>query len=117
MVDDFKNWLGSMLKLAENNSENESKSTSVSQDSKSAKETEDTAKDAEQVQKIGAVGKNLSEGEVTPYLKISVGKQSADAIPFAPGYVELTISPSSIEFRPVRCYHLLKHQNLRQGQN
>ena len=89
----FGNWLGSvvdMMTIGDN--------LDVS-DEESIKKVEQTSENAAEVRTVATVGKNITEGEVTPYVSIAVGKQSSEGglSAFAPGYGQVTLTPGSVE--------------------
>ena len=95
-VNEFGSWLGSIV---------ESMNIGDSFDASSQEsitKMENTLDNAAEVITVGAIGRNLSEGEVQPYVTISIGKQSSEGgaslLGVAPGYAEVTLSPGGIEF-------------------
>jgi RHS repeat-associated protein len=92
-VDSFKSWLGSVVDMMTVNENIDPKSE------ESAKQVEKTAENAGEVMTVAKVGKNITEGEVKPYITISGGKQSTEpgTSQLAPGYGQVTLSPTGVD--------------------
>jgi RHS repeat-associated protein len=89
----FGSWLGSVADMMTIGDDFDSS------DPESIKKVEKTADNANEVTTVAAVGKNITEGEVTPYVSIAAGKQSSEGglSALAPGYGQVTITPGSVE--------------------
>ncbi|HNP78541.1 MAG TPA: RHS repeat-associated core domain-containing protein [Cyclobacteriaceae bacterium] len=94
-VNAFTSWLGSVTDMMTIGEDLDSSDP----DPESIKKVEKTAENAKEVMTVAAVGKNITEGEVTPYVSIAVGKQSSEGplSALAPGYGQVTITPGSVE--------------------
>lgn len=92
-VDQFMSWAGSVVDMM---SVNETLDPSIEE---STKKVEKTAENAKEVMTVAKIGKNLTDGEVKPYITIAAGKQSGEGLASSilPGYGQVTISPAGID--------------------